>query len=233
MTEPRGRQMRREDILAGVHDEHIREAAIRHNVPFKSPEDRRAIMGSMLSRLAPGEDAWVFGYGSLMWNPAFEHIETRCGRVFGYHRRFVFWSKMGRGSEDMPGLMMGLTKGGSCAGLALRVAADSLEHELQSVFMRELMTSSYHARFVPVHTDQGIVRAITFIANPDHIFYAGHVPGEIAAKHIAVAEGHLGPCRDYLYNVVQHLNAHGIRDHRMQRLLTMVENHRATLTEGE
>ncbi len=231
MTEIRGHQMSREDILDGTIETVVRDALVRYNVPLKSAEERRAIMRSMLAGLAPGEDPWVFCYGSLIWNPAFAFTESRCGKVFGYHRRFTFWSKMGRGSADRPGMMLGLARGGSCAGLALRVAHERAEHELQSVFMREMMTTSYHARFVPVHTDRGVVRAITFIANPGHVFYAGRVSLETAARHIAFAEGHLGPCRDYLYNTVLHLDAHGIRDRSMQRLLQLVEVHRASPTE--
>ncbi len=233
MTEIRGPQMRREDILDGTVETMVRDALVRQNVPIRSAEERRAIMRSMLDRLAPDDDLWVFGYGSLIWNPAFEFIESRCGRVYGYHRRFTFWSKLGRGSEHRPGMMLGLARGGSCAGLALRVAREHAEHELQSVFMREMLTSSYHARLVPVHTGRGVVRGIAFVANPGHAFYAGRVPLETAARHIAFAEGHLGPCRDYLYNTVLHLKAHGICDRGMQTLLHLVEENRATLPEAE
>ena len=228
MAEIRGPQLRREDILNGTLEAVVRDALRRHDIPLRPAGERRAIMRSLLARLAPGEDPWVFCYGSLIWNPAFAFTESRCGRVFGYHRRFAFWSKMGRGSEDRPGMMLGLSRGGSCVGLALRVARARAEHELRSVFMREMMTSSYHARIVPVHTDRGIVRAIAFIANPGHVFYAGRVPMETAARHIAFAEGHLGACRDYLYNMVQHLDAHGIRDRGMRALLRLVEDHRAS-----
>ena len=228
MTEIRGPQLRREDILNGTLEAVVQDALTRYDITLKSAEERRAIMRAMLARLAPSEDPWVFCYGSLIWNPAFAFTERRCGKVFGYHRRFTFWSKMGRGSEDRPGMMLGLSRGGSCVGLALRVAREHAEQELQSVFMREMMTSSYHARIVPVHTDRGIVRAVAFIANPDHVFYAGRVPMETAARHIAFAEGHLGACRDYLYNMVLHLDAHGIRDRAMQTLLRLVEENRAS-----
>ena len=233
MTEIRGFQMSREEILDGTIETVVRDALRRHNIPLKPAAERRAIMRTMLAELAPGEDPWVFGYGSLMWNPAFDFTERRCGRVFGYHRRFAFWSKMGRGSDERPGMMLGLAKGGSCAGLALRVAREHAERELQSVFMREMMTTSYRARLVPVHTDRGIVRAITFVANPEHAFYAGRVPSETAARHIAFAEGHLGPCRDYLYNTVRQLEAHGIPDRAMHELLRLVERHRAASTGPE
>ena len=225
MTEIRGTQMNREEILDGTIESRVRDALMRHNVPLKPAAERQAIMRSMLSQLSPDEDPWVFGYGSLMWNPAFDVAEMRRGKVYGYHRRFTFWSTLGRGSESQPGMMLGLSNGGSCAGLALRVVRENAEHEL--------LTTSYHAKLVPVHTDDGVVRAITFVANPEHIFYAGRVSQETAARHIAVAEGHLGRCRDYLYNTVQHLKANGIHDQKMQQLLHLVENHRASLTEAE
>ncbi len=223
----------REAILAGTMEEHVRETAMRMGVPFKPRAERIRIMEEMLNELAPGEDPWVFGYGSLMWNPAFAHIETRRARIYGYHRRFVFWSRMGRGSPDSPGLMLGLARGGSCAGLVLRAASATAGEELQSVFLREMMTNSYHARFVHAHTDLGLVRAITFVANPAHRFYAGKVPVETAARHIAVAEGRLGPCRDYLYNTVDHLRSLGIRDRAMEELSARVNAERAASAAAE
>ena len=232
MASTRGRMIRREDVLAGTMEAHVRDAARRYDIPFRAPAERLRIMRAMLAELPAGEDPWVFGYGSLIWNPAFDHVEIRRGRVFGYHRRFAFWSRMGRGSPEAPGLMLGLVRGGSCGGLVFRVASDKAGDELKSVFLREMMTSSYHARFVPAHTEAGPVRAIAFVANPDHAFYAGRVPLETAARHIAVAEGRLGPCRDYLYNTVAHLDARGIRDRDMRELLRLVRGYRAALAGG-
>src|SRR5205814_2111240 len=62
-----------------------------------SPEEREASRQTFLTAIPPGEDAWVFGYGSLMWNPAIHVAETRSGVVHGYHRWFSLTMMMGRG----------------------------------------------------------------------------------------------------------------------------------------
>lgn len=226
-TGARGIVLSREAILSGRIEAFVRRNARRYNMRVKSVEERTEIMRGMLAEMPADEDVWVFGYGSLMWNPAFRHTETRAGRVHGYHRRFVFWSTIGRGSRDRPGMMLGLARGGSCNGLALRIAAGEVDTELQSVFMREMISTAYNARWVTVRTDDGPVRAITFVADPAHVFYAGRVPLEEAARHVAFGEGELGSSREYLYNTVSHLDALGIGDSGMRTLLTLVKRERA------
>jgi cation transport protein ChaC len=65
---------------------------------------------------------WVFAFGSLIWNPAFHHVERRTARIHGYHREFCLWVRAGRGSVERPGLMLSLESGGSCTGVAYRLA---------------------------------------------------------------------------------------------------------------
>jgi cation transport protein ChaC len=219
-----GRYLRREDIMAGTFEAaHARELAsgpIRV-VPL---EQRLAVKRAMLAAIPPGEDAWVFGYGSLIWNPAFDYLERRPGAVHGYHRQFCFWTPLGRGTPDMPGMMLGLMPGGSCHGVLFRVGRRGAEEQLHSVFRRELMTGGYHARWVAARTGGGTVRAITFIANRNYPNFCGRQPLETVARHIARAEGRIGACRDYLINTVRHLEAEGIRDSYLTRVLRLVEN---------
>jgi cation transport protein ChaC len=221
-----GRYLRREDIMAGTfeaaHAQELASGPIRV-VPL---EQRLAVKRAMLTSLAPGQDPWVFGYGSLIWNPAFDYTERRPGALHGYHRQFCFWTPLGRGTPELPGMMLGLMPGGSCHGVVFRVPRQGAEEHLHSVFRRELMTGGYHARWVTARTMQGAVRAITFIANRNYPNFCGRQPIETVARHIAHAEGRIGACRDYLINTVRHLEAEGIRDSYLNRVLRLVDGFR-------
>jgi len=61
-----------------------------------------------------------------MWKPDFAFAEARLARLYGYHRALCIYSIRGRGTEDKPGLVLGLDRGGSCLGRAYRVKAADL-----------------------------------------------------------------------------------------------------------
>jgi glutathione-specific gamma-glutamylcyclotransferase len=185
-----------------------------------------ADLDTTLARRAPGEDVWLFGYGSLMWNPAIEFAESRAGTVHGWHRRFCLWLHGGRGSPDNPGLMLALERGGSCAGLLFRIPAAHARSELLLAWRRELFTGAYHARWVTARTAAGPVRAVTFVANLAHRRYAGRLDDALAATHIATATGSLGSCAAYLSSTLEALHAAGLRDRRLERLWTLVGEQR-------
>ncbi len=166
----------------------------------------------------PAADVWVFGYGSLMWNPAFTYAERQVGVVRGYHRRFCLWLQIGRGSPEKPGLMLGLDRGGTCRGVAFRIPAAAARSEMLLIWRREMFGTSYLARWVTVRLVGGSVQAVTFVVNRDHPRYAGAISDEDAARHIATATGPLGSCASYLENTVAHLHSLGIRDAGMQRI---------------
>lgn len=219
----------REKILSGVIDEVARENLGSPVIPI---DERLAIKRSMLNELGPEEDVWVFGYGSLIWNPAFHFDERRVVHLHGYRRCFSFWSVGGRGTPEKPGLMLALEPGGSCRGVGFRIRRDKALTELRSVFMREMVTGAYKARWVTVRCGGEKIRAITFVANPSHGNYAGVLPLETVADYLWNAGGWLGRGRDYLINTVDHLDELGIRDGSLARLRELVEQ-RIKENEGE
>jgi cation transport protein ChaC len=70
---------------------------------------------------------WVFGYGSLMWRSGFDFEESVRAKIFGAHRSLCVLSHTHHGTEQSPGLVLGLDRGGSCMGLAFRVAEEKGE----------------------------------------------------------------------------------------------------------
>ena len=221
--EIRGHHWTREDFLNGVLDEHWRPHAAAGHTKMLTVAEREEIKHGILAALPDGADVWVFGYGSLVWNPAFHFVESRIAHLHGWHRSFCFWSRMGRGSPERPGLMMGLMPGGACRGIAYRIARAAAEIELRALLMREMLGTAYRMRWVDVTGAEGPVRAITFTANKEHTTFCGRMPLEEAARYIATARGKFGCSRDYLDNTVRHLEALGIRDRNLRKLHALVE----------
>ncbi|NFV79584.1 gamma-glutamylcyclotransferase [Magnetospirillum aberrantis] len=180
--------------------------------------DERQLAQSLASVRPPDDACWVFAYGSLLWNPLFDPVERRDARLAGYHRRFCFWIHAGRASPGHPGLMMGLMPGGTCRGQVLRIAPDRAAEELSLLWRREMVTGAYAPRLLPVATPQGVVRAVTFVANSRHPTFAGALAPERVAAAVAAAEGPLGRNSDYLWRTVDALRRLGIPDQGLERV---------------
>ena len=161
------------------------------------------------------DDMWVFGYGSLIWNPEFPVAEQVIARATGWHRSFCMRSIHHRGTLDAPGLVLALDADPSahCDGVAFRVAPGAEAETLQALRARELISSAYLERWLPVTlTDGRQVSALVFVIDPDHVQYCGGLPLEDQAQIIAQAIGGRGPNRDYLHATAAHLADLGIAD---------------------
>ncbi len=171
---------------------------------------------------APG-DIWFFAYGSLMWDPGFEHDEARPALLGGYHRAFCVHSEIYRGTPARPGLSLGLDRGGSCRGLALRVAERNRDAAARYLEHRELVEDIYFCRRVKLSGAAGRFDGYAFIVNRAHAIYAPKQPLDAMARIIAGAAGGSGTNRAYLANTVAHLDALGIADGKLHELLRRVE----------
>lgn len=184
----------------------------------------------MLQRLRAGnmgcdmDDFWVFGYGSLMWRPGFDHEETRQAQLFGYHRALCVRSFVHRGTPDRPGLVLGLDRGGSCHGVAFKVRADNRDAVTGYLRERELVTNVYLETTRKVRLDDGRdVRALTYVVDRGHRQYAGALSVEEALSQVSGAVGQSGPNEDYVINTVDHLRTLCIRDHHLEAVAHALE----------
>ncbi len=168
-------------------------------------------------------NVWVFGYGSLIFNPVIEHTERVNAKIYGNHRRFCLRTRIGRGSPDCPGLVLALDRGGSCAGVAFKLNPETAIAELDLLWRREMITLAYDARWVKLHTDKGVKTGIAFVSIPAHQNYAPPMSLHSEAEIIAAASGFIGPCRDYLFDTVAGLHDHGIRDKYLENLVIAVK----------
>jgi glutathione-specific gamma-glutamylcyclotransferase len=160
----------------------------------------------------PG-DLWVFGYGSLMWNPGFAFVERQPATAHGVHRRLCVWSTRYRGTPEHPGLVMGLLLGGSCRGVAFRVGARDVCATRDYLTAREQVTRVYHEVFRPIRlNDARIVSALCYVVDQTHRQFAGRLPPEEQLLRVRASAGSVGPNRDYVVNTAQALRTIGCRD---------------------
>jgi cation transport protein ChaC len=214
----------REELTAERTDQIVADARKAGYDFFLTSEQRQASLDKALKRYRPGEEAWVFAYGSLMWNPAIEVAEQQPCRVEGWRRSFCFWLPMGRGTPELPGLMLALERGGECEGIAYRLTAEQVSSEFPLLWNREMLAGIYQPDWVPtVLRDGREVSSVTFVVDPAHCQYCGDLPMERAAHHIAFAEGRRGACRDYLANTAAHARALGIHDPYIEELVERVK----------
>jgi len=181
-------------------------------VPVLSDAEQEASLRKILDEHEPGSDVWLFGYGSLVWNPLVHHDERRVARLHGFHRSFCLWSHVNRGSLQKPGLVLGLDSGGSCRGVVFRIAGRHAADELRLLWRREMVLGAYAPRWTAVEAGNEPLRAIAFFANRDHANYAGKLPLETVIKTLVSARGQLGTPAEYLLETVRGLVEHGVRD---------------------
>lgn len=166
-------------------------------------------------------DLWVFGYGSLIWRPGFEHRGAYQARLFGFHRSLCVYSHVHRGTPQRPGLVMGLDRGGSCHGVAFHVDGAHHDQVLRYLREREQATMVYQERMQPVHLVRGgqdggdgprTVQALVYCVDRTHVQYAGALSREDQLEIVRGAEGQSGVNPDYVTQTWQALDGLGVHD---------------------
>ncbi len=140
---------------------------------------------------------------------------------------------MWRGTPERPGLVLGLTPGGSCRGLAFQVAATDRDAVLDYLHERELGTYAYKPVTLPVELlEFGNLPAYCFVADTAHPHYAGGLTLDQSAAIIMEASGIGGLNRDYLINTVRELDKHGYAEPELRSLLKEVERRTGLIEQG-
>ncbi len=183
-------------------------------MPARLPPSRAARPNyGMTMTVDANGDLWVFGYGSLIWRPGFAFEDSAAARLSGYHRALCVFSHVHRGTPEQPGLVLGLDRGGTCRGLAFRVAAAQAAATIAYLRAREQATMVYLERYLPVTLEDGRrVTALVYIADRKHLQYAGRLPPAELLKLVSNGRGSSGDNPDYVLRTHEHLRKMGIFD---------------------
>jgi cation transport protein ChaC len=168
-----------------------------------------------------GAGWWVFGYGSLLWNPLFPIAEARPATVHGLHRRFCLRSLASRGTTERPGLVLALEPGGACRGVAYRLPSPLALDELHLLWRREMVVGSYRPLWVRARAADRTIVALAFAVRRDHPQYAP-LTIDAQADTIADACGAFGSSCEYLMKTREALAEHGIVDRYLESLAVAV-----------
>jgi len=170
---------------------------------------------------APDSDGslWVFGYGSLMWRPGFAYARRCKATLRGWRRSLCVYSHVYRGSPERPGLVLGLDRGGACAGVAFEVEEPLRETTIRYLRDREQATAVYLERIAPITLERGErVLALTYVADRLHEQYAGRLDREAMLAYVRAGTGRSGDNPEYVLETHDHLQAMGVRDRDLEWL---------------
>ncbi|REJ85435.1 MAG: gamma-glutamylcyclotransferase [Acidobacteria bacterium] len=166
---------------------------------------------------------WIFGYGSLIWRPAFPYVESRPALVRGFIRRFWQGSTDHRGTPSLPGRVVTLIREpeGTVWGRAFRIAPHHRAEILDRLDVRE--QGGYERHLVDLYWPEegasGVggqvgprACALLYVAASCNENYVGPSSvGEIADRALA-AHGPSGANRDYVLELESALRAMGAED---------------------
>lgn len=177
-------------------------------------------LAQTMSHWDGASDLWLFGYGSLIWNPGMPAAETVRARVRGYHRGLYLWSRVNRGTPEQPGLVLALDRGGSCTGMAFRLAGEGARPHLEALWRREMPMGSYRPAWLPCWLADGRrVDALAFVMRRDVPTYTGKLSDDVVRTVLACARGRYGTTLDYVRRTVEALRECGMPDRALEALL--------------
>jgi cation transport regulator ChaC len=169
------------------------------------------------------EPVWIFGYGSLVWRPAFEFNERRVGLIRGWTRRFWQQSTDHRGVPEAPGRVVTLHRQprAICHGMVYSVAPHVRSEVLAKLDHRE--KNGYQRHHVEVETHAGErLSALVYVAGPDNEHYVGPRDLDEIAAVVKTAVGPSGPNLEYVLELAAALRDMGAQDDHVFALESLV-----------
>ncbi len=164
---------------------------------------------------------WVFGYGSLIWNPGFAYTNATWGVLHGWQRACCRYSFRHRGTPQKPGLVVGLREGGTCKGVAYAILPSEIGKTFAYLDSRE--GDGYLRQKLPIAFPKGhsprFIEAWVYVPNPQHPSYFGGMNLEHIAPLVAHGLGESGESYVYVKTLLEHLRQQGIHEDELEYVL--------------
>lgn len=152
---------------------------------------------------------WVFGYGSLCWNPGFSFKKAVAGYIQGYSRKFWQGNKTHRGTEQKPGRVATLVKqkGSLVHGIAFQISEEAALSYLNN---RECKLGGYVVEFTKFYprTKNSSFTAVLYIATAQNSLWLGDAPVCDIADQIVESCGASGHNVEYLIRLAAFMHYH-------------------------
>ena len=169
-------------------------------------------------------EQWIFGYGSLVWRPAFPYLEKTPAYVEGWTRRFWQASPDHRGTETSPGRVVTLvpSPGERCWGMGYRVCASVAEETLAALDHREKAGYERILARLNLKNGQAIDEVLFYVASEGNPNYVGDQAHESIVSVIREAHGPSGSNREYLVKLGEALEAMDVEDIHIEQLIALL-----------
>lgn len=165
---------------------------------------------------------WIFGYGSLIWNPGFRYLDKQPAVLRGYHRAYMMVTTRNRGCADCPGMVVTLAPGREVRGMAYWPDPEHLEETLAYLDQREGAGRAHNRVIIPLELDGGdtgrMMPAWTYLPIATYTNYVGSVPIWRQAQLVAQGAGGVGTSFDYLRRLMAELAELGVREAELEAL---------------
>lgn len=192
----------------------------------------KSVKESLIQQL---NTVWIFGYGSLTWNPNFIYRSKKIGFIRGYVRRFWQGNTTQRGTTEKPGRVATLVEEseGQVWGVAYEV--EGHEHVLKALGYlnnRETQLGGYTTIVTNFYarghseTDQPI-NVLLYSATSENSLYMGPCDMNNMAEQIVKAKGFNGPNTDYVTKLADFVkqNIPEDKDHHLFLLDRLIRNY--------
>ena len=176
---------------------------------------------------------WVFGYGSLIWNPGFSYIRAEKALLRGAHRSLSIYSFRHRGTPERPGLVFGLSRGGSCLGVAFEGEQAGWPQVFDYLQEREQDRGVYREAWRKVTLADGtLVSALAYLVNEQHPQFAGRLGIDEQVRLVSRSTGESGRNTEYVRNTARHLISLGIRDAALMQIVDALDGGQALMVKS-